>query len=81
MIWYTFPMAKISMLIADADLAEIDEVASPSRTAFMVGAAKAAAAKLRRERQDAEVARLLDESAAEDGALLQEFAGTVADGL
>ena len=74
-------MAKISMLIPDADLADIDEVASPNRTAFMLAAAKAAAAKVRRERQDAEIVRLLDESAAEDRALLEEFTGTVADGL
>jgi hypothetical protein len=64
-------MAKISMVIPDADLAVIDEVASPNRTAFM----------LRRERDDAEIARILNENAAEDRALLEEFAGTLADGL
>jgi len=43
--------------------------------------AREAAARLTREREDAEVARLLDESAPEDNALLEEFAGTLADGL
>jgi hypothetical protein len=74
-------MAKISMLIPDADLALIDEVASPNRTAFMLGAAKEAAARIQRARADAQVARILNESADEDRALLEEFVGTVADGL
>jgi fructose-specific component phosphotransferase system IIB-like protein len=74
-------MAKISMLIPDADLAVIDEVASPNRTAFMLAAAKEAALRIQRARADAEVARILNESADEDRALLEEFAGTTADGL
>ncbi|MDB5041071.1 MAG: hypothetical protein JWN27_1797 [Candidatus Eremiobacteraeota bacterium] len=74
-------MAKISMVIPDADLAVIDEVASPNRTAFMLSAAKEAAVRILRERADAQVARILSESADEDRALLQEFVGTLADGL
>ncbi|MBV8644429.1 MAG: hypothetical protein JO225_10990 [Candidatus Eremiobacteraeota bacterium] len=74
-------MAKISMVIPDADLAIIDEVAAPNRTAFMLAAAREAALRLRRQREDAEIARLLDEGADEDRALLDEFAGTLADGL
>jgi len=74
-------MAKISMVIPDADLAVIDEVASPNRTAFMLAAAREAALRLRRERDDAEIARILNENAAEDRALLEEFARTLADGL
>ena len=74
-------MAKISMVVPDADLALIDEVASPNRTAFMVAAAKAAAMSVLRQREDAEIARILDESADEDRALLEEFSGTLADGL
>jgi hypothetical protein len=74
-------MAKISMVILDADLAVIDEVASPNRTAFHVSAAKEAAVRIQRERADAQVARILSESADEDRSLLQEFVGTLADGL
>lgn len=74
-------MAKISMVIPDADLALIDEVAAPNRSAFMLAAARDAALRLRRERDDAEIARILTESAAEDRALLEEFAGTMSDGL
>jgi len=74
-------MAKISMVVPDADLAIIDEVAAPNRTAFMLAAAREAALRIRRERDDVEIARILDESADEDRALLEEFAGTAADGL
>ena len=73
-------MAKISMVVPDSDLALIDEVASPNRTAFMLAAAKEAALRIRRQRDDAEIARILDESAGEDRAQLDEFAGTVGDG-
>lgn len=74
-------MAKISMVVPDEDLAAIDEVATPNRTAFMLKAAKEAAARLRRERLDAEIARCLTESADDDRLLLDEFAGVAADGL
>ena len=74
-------MAKISMVVPDADLALIDRVASPNRTAFMIAAAKAAAVRVLRQREDEEIARILDESADEDRALLEELSGTLADGL
>ena len=74
-------MARISMVVPDADLAAIDEVASPSRTAFMISAAKDAVARLRRQRLDAEIVRCLAETASDDVALADEFAGTAADGL
>jgi len=69
------------MLIPAEDLALIDSVASPNRTAFMVAAAREAAKRLAREREDEELARILDENADEDKALLREFAGTMGDGL
>ena len=74
-------MAKISMVVPDADLALIDQVASPNRTAFMIAAAKAAAVRVLRQREDEEIVRILDESADEDRTLLEEFSGTLADGL
>jgi hypothetical protein len=74
-------MAKISMIVADADLALIDEVATPNRTAFMVQASKQAAARVLEDRLNAEIARCLAESADDDRALLEEFAGVTADGL
>ena len=74
-------MAKISMVIADEDLAMIDAVAEPNRTAFMVAAAKQAAAKRHTERLDAVVASCLAETALEDIALAEDFAGVAGDGL
>lgn len=74
-------MAKISMVVPDADLALIDEVAAPNRTAFMLAAAREAAVRIRRQRDDAEIARILDASAENDRAILAEFAATTADGL
>jgi hypothetical protein len=74
-------MARISMVVPDADLAAIDEVASPSRTAFMIAAAKEAVQRLRRQRLDAEIVRCLAETASDDRVLADEFAETAADGL
>ncbi len=74
-------MAKISMVVPDEDLREIDEVAAPNRTAFMLDAAREAVARLRRQRLDAEIARCLQETADEDVAVLADFSGTNADGL
>lgn len=74
-------MAKISMVIPDEDLAQIDAVASPNRTAFMLQAAKEAAARRQRELLDAEIARCLEETAEDDRLLAIEFAGVVGDGL
>jgi hypothetical protein len=69
------------MVVPDADLAAIDQVATPNRTAFMIAAAREAVSRLHRERLDAEIARCLAETASDDVALADEFAGTSADGL
>ncbi len=74
-------MARISMVVPDADLAAIDQVAHPNRSAFMIAAARDAVARLQRERLDAEIAQCLAETADDDLALADEFAGTAADGL
>jgi DNA-binding FrmR family transcriptional regulator len=74
-------MARISMVVPDEDLAAIDQVASPNRTAFMIAAAREAVARLHRQRLDAEIARCLAETASDDLELAEEFARTVADGL
>ena len=72
---------KISMLIPDEDLALIDAVAVPNRTAFMIKAAKEAALRVQREREDQEIARICTENAERDRALAEEFAAADADGL
>ena len=74
-------MAKISMIIPDADLIAIDEVASPNRTAFMLEATRQAVARIKRERLEIEIALCLAETAGDDPVLLEEFAGVAADGL
>jgi hypothetical protein len=73
-------MAKISTIIPDDDLVAIDEVASPNRTAFMLEATRQAAARIKRERLNIEIALCLAETAGDDMALLEEFAGAAADG-
>ncbi|MBC5811083.1 MAG: hypothetical protein GIW95_09595 [Candidatus Eremiobacteraeota bacterium] len=74
-------MTRISMLVPEADLALIDAVAEPNRTAFMLAAAKAAALRVQRKREDIEIARILDEQVDQDRELMAEFACTSADGL
>jgi len=74
-------MAKISMVVPDEDLAAIDEVASPNRTAFMLEAVREAVVRVRRQRLDAEIAACLEETANDDVSLLVEFSGVSADGL
>jgi hypothetical protein len=74
-------MAKISMVIPDEDLALIDAVAEPNRSAFMLAAAKEAALRRHRERLDLEIASCLAETADEDTVLAAEFAGVAGDGL
>ena len=74
-------MARISMVVPDEDLAAIDAVATPNRSAFMLRAAKEAVVRVRRERLDAEIAACLAETADEDVNLADEFSGTSADGL
>jgi hypothetical protein len=74
-------MAKISMVIPDDDLALIDAVAEPNRSAFMLAAAKEAALRRHRELLDTEIASCLAETADEDRTLAAEFAGVAGDGL
>jgi hypothetical protein len=74
-------MAKISMLIGDAELAEIDGQAGGNRTAFMVAAAVERARALKRRQVDEEIATSLraDEEANAD--VNREWETTLADGL
>lgn len=74
-------MPKISLVVPDEELAAIDEVAAPNRTAFMLAAAREAVARVRRQRVENEIARCLQETAADDAALLSDFDGVTADGL
>lgn len=74
-------MAKISMVVPDEELAAIDEVASPNRTAFMLAAAREAVLRVKRKQLDAEIASCLEETADDDSVLLAEFSGVSADGL
>jgi hypothetical protein len=74
-------MPRISLIVPEDDLALIDEVAAPNRTAFMVAASREAALRARRERDDRELAAILDASADADRELLAEFDGTAADGI
>jgi hypothetical protein len=74
-------MAKISMLIGDAELAEIDGQAGGNRTAFMVAAAVERARALKRQRIDEEIAASLRENEAADALVDGEWDVTMADGL
>jgi hypothetical protein len=74
-------MAKISMLIKDDDLAEIDAQAGGNRTAFMVEAALERARHRRRDFEDAEIERLCAENADETLAVYRDWEVTMADGL
>ncbi len=69
------------MLVSNEDLAIIDAAAAPNRTAFMVTAAREAALRVRRFREDAEIEAIMRENAADDAALAAEFEGTLEDGL
>jgi hypothetical protein len=53
------------MLIPEKELAAIDEVASPNRTAFMIGAAMELVARKRHERLQAEIDACLSETASD----------------
>lgn len=74
-------MAKISMLIADELLAEIDAQAGGNRTAFMVAASLERARTVRRERLDREIAESLEADADADMATYRDWEPTMADGL
>lgn len=73
-------MPKISMLIDPADLELIDSV-SKNRTAFMVSAAVEEAKRRKRELEDAEIARICAENAADDRELATDWEPVLKDGL
>ncbi|MFY9778981.1 MAG: hypothetical protein WAJ85_00545 [Candidatus Baltobacteraceae bacterium] len=74
-------MAKISMLIPDEALAEIDASAGGNRTAFMLAASLERARRERRRREDEEIAELCAANEAADAAVDAEWSGTSGDGL
>jgi len=74
-------MPKISMFISEKDLAAIDAVAEPNRTAFMVDAARKAVKIQQARRLESDIIACLHETAEDDVALCREFSGTVADGV
>ena len=79
-IVHTDHMAKISLLVSDADLDLIDSVSS-NRSAFMSAASREAAKRVLREREDEEIGRICRAMAERDHALASEFGATVADGI
>jgi uncharacterized protein (DUF1778 family) len=75
-------MATITLRVPEDDLASIDEVAgAQNRTQFMLAAAREAVARVRRERVDAEVARILAEGADEDRLVSEEWSSVAADAI
>jgi hypothetical protein len=74
-------MAKISMLIPDEALAEIDAQAGGNRTAFMLAAAVERARKLKRELIDREIEANIVASADHDAEIYRELESTLGDGL
>ena len=74
-------MAKISMVIPDAVLLEIDAEAAGNRTAFMVAASVERARRLKRERIDHEIATALTASAEHDAVVYADWEVAIADGL
>lgn len=74
-------MAKISMLVPDDALAEIDASAGGNRTAFMIAAALRRARDLRRLREDEEIAAECAANAQLDLHVLREWEVTNLDGL
>ncbi len=74
-------MAKISMLIADELLAEIDAQAGGNRTAFMLAASLERARTARREQLDREIAESLDADVDADMSVYRDWEVTMADGL
>lgn len=74
-------MAKISMVIPEAALAEIDASANGNRTAFMIAAAIERARKIQRQRIDEEVAESCRRNAKADLELYREWECTLGDGL
>jgi uncharacterized protein (DUF1778 family) len=74
-------MPKISMLIPEDVLAEIDAQAGGNRTSFMVAAAIERARTLKRDQIDREIATTLTANATENAAAYRDWEPTLADGL
>jgi hypothetical protein len=74
-------MAKVSMLIPDDALAEIDASARGNRRAFMIAASLRRARELRRVREDREITELCAEHAEGDRAVARDWEQTLGDGL
>ena len=74
-------MAKISMVVPDSQLAQIDAEANGNRTAFMVSAAIEAAKRTRRERIDREIAADIAAHTDLDARVYTDWEGAIADGL
>ena len=74
-------MAKISMVISEAALAEIDSSAGGNRTAFMVAASLDRARQTKRKQDDREIAELCSANARRDAAVAKEWDATSGDGL
>ena len=74
-------MAKISMLIPDDALAEIDESAGGNRTAFMLAAALRQARELKRLREDEQIAAECAANAERDLAICRDWEVANLDGL
>jgi hypothetical protein len=66
--------------LSDEDFAIIDAAATPNRAAFMVAAAREAAMRIRRARQDAEIEAIMRENADHDAFLASEFDSAPEDG-
>lgn len=73
-------MPKISMLVPDDLLAEIDAQADGNRTAFMLGAALERARRARREKIDREIIAALDRDAEPDAIVYNDWEVTLNDG-
>jgi hypothetical protein len=74
-------MAKISMLIPDELLVEIDAQAGGNRTAFMVEAALDRARRVRREKLDREIIASLESDSDADSTEHAAWEVTMNDGL
>ena len=74
-------MPKISMLVPEEALAEIDAQAGGNRTSFMIAAALERARAVRRAQLDAEIAASLASSDEADAREYAAWEGTLADGL
>ena len=74
-------MAKISMLVPDEALAEIDEWSNGNRSSFMIAAALERARKIRRERMDDEIAESCARNAELDLEVFRDWECTIGDGI